>query len=190
MDARFDAPMPPLGFGESLFPCWTTRNMLRASPSRSRVTRESQCSRQQRLDPRTALAERGPPGGTPRTGQRTAARFASYCPRFMGSVIEGEDVVQDTLARAFVALQDLEEAPPLRPSCSAHSTSYAATRCAWLKNRATPTRTLSTQPSPTPLVMLMRKDAVKTAVSRFAELPTLHRSVVILRRQLPCRAAG
>jgi DNA-directed RNA polymerase specialized sigma24 family protein len=43
---------------------------------------------------------------------------------------------------------------------------------------------------PDPLVMLMRKDAVKTAVSRFAELPTLQRSVVILRRQLPCGAAG
>ena len=114
------------------------------------VTRESQCSRQQRLDPRTALAERGPPGGAPRTGQRAAARFASYSARLMGSVIEGEDVVQDTLARAFVALQDLEEAPPLRPSCSARSTCYAAARCAWLKNRATPTRTLSTQPSPTP----------------------------------------
>ena len=26
----------------------------------------------------------------------------------MGSVIDGEDVVQDTLVRAFVALQDLE----------------------------------------------------------------------------------
>ena len=114
---------------------------------------------------------------------RTAARL-------MGSVIEGEDVVQDTLARAFVALQDLEEAPPLRPSCSARSTCYAAARCAWLKNRATPTRTLSNSAQPDPLVMLMRKDAVKTAVSRFAELPTLQRSVVILRRQLPCRAAG
>jgi DNA-directed RNA polymerase specialized sigma24 family protein len=26
-----------------------------------------------------------------------------YCARLMGSVIDGEDVVQDTLARAFVA---------------------------------------------------------------------------------------
>ena len=34
-----------------------------------------------------------------------------YCARLMGSVIDGEDVVQDTLVRAFVALQDLEEAP-------------------------------------------------------------------------------
>ena len=36
-----------------------------------------------------------------------------YCARVMGSVIDGEDVVQDTLVRAFVALQDLEETPPL-----------------------------------------------------------------------------
>ena len=34
---------------------------------------------------------------------------------------------------------------------------------------------------PDPLEMLMRKEAVKTAVSRFAELPTLQRSVVILK---------
>jgi hypothetical protein len=43
-----------------------------------------------------------------------------YCARLMGSTIEGEEVVQDTLVRAFVALQELEEqgleeAPPLRP---------------------------------------------------------------------------
>jgi len=43
-----------------------------------------------------------------------------YCARLMGSVIDGEDVVQDTLVRAFVALQELEEqgleeTPPLRP---------------------------------------------------------------------------
>ena len=37
-----------------------------------------------------------------------------YCARLMGSVIDGEDVVQDTLIRAFVALQDLEEAPQLQ----------------------------------------------------------------------------
>ena len=31
-----------------------------------------------------------------------------YCARLMGSVIDGEDVVQDTLVRAVVALQDFE----------------------------------------------------------------------------------
>jgi hypothetical protein len=34
---------------------------------------------------------------------------------------------------------------------------------------------------PDPLEILMRKEAVKTAVSRFVELPTLQRSVVILK---------
>jgi RNA polymerase sigma factor (sigma-70 family) len=37
-----------------------------------------------------------------------------YCARLMGSVIDGEDVVQDTFARAFVALDELEEGAPLR----------------------------------------------------------------------------
>ena len=43
-----------------------------------------------------------------------------YCARLMGSVIDGEDVVQDTLARALVSLQELEEQgqemPPLPPA--------------------------------------------------------------------------
>ena len=43
-----------------------------------------------------------------------------YCARLMGSVIDGEDVVQDTLVRAVVALKEMEqqgvvETPPLRP---------------------------------------------------------------------------
>jgi RNA polymerase sigma-70 factor (ECF subfamily) len=37
------------------------------------------------------------------------------------------------------------------------------------------------QASPDPVEMLMRREAVETAVSRFAELPTLQRSVVILK---------
>ena len=37
-----------------------------------------------------------------------------YCARLMGSVIDGEDVVQDTFARALVALDELQEAPSLR----------------------------------------------------------------------------
>ncbi|MFO0611471.1 MAG: sigma-70 family RNA polymerase sigma factor [Polyangiaceae bacterium] len=38
-----------------------------------------------------------------------------YCARMTGSVIEGEDVVQDTLAKAYYALSRMSEAPPLRP---------------------------------------------------------------------------
>jgi RNA polymerase sigma-70 factor (ECF subfamily) len=38
-----------------------------------------------------------------------------YCARLTGSVIEGEDIVQDTLARAFYALSLSADMPPLRP---------------------------------------------------------------------------
>jgi RNA polymerase sigma-70 factor (ECF subfamily) len=38
-----------------------------------------------------------------------------YCARLTGSVIEGEDIVQDTLAKAFYALGMAPEIPPLRP---------------------------------------------------------------------------
>src|SRR5215208_5997474 len=38
-----------------------------------------------------------------------------YCARMTGSIADGEDVVQDTLARAYYALSALEEVPPLRP---------------------------------------------------------------------------
>ena len=38
-----------------------------------------------------------------------------YCTRMTGSVADGEDVVQDTLARAYYELSDLKVMPPLRP---------------------------------------------------------------------------
>lgn len=41
-----------------------------------------------------------------------------YCSRLMGSVIEGEDIVQDTLAKAFVALDALAETPRCAPGFS------------------------------------------------------------------------
>ncbi|MDB4915014.1 MAG: hypothetical protein JWM95_2658 [Gemmatimonadetes bacterium] len=38
-----------------------------------------------------------------------------YCTRMTGSVFDGEDIVQDTLAKAWYALAQMEAAPPLRP---------------------------------------------------------------------------
>ena len=108
-----------------------------------------------------------------------------YCARLMGSVIDGEDVVQDTLVRAFVALQDLEEAPPLRPWLFriAHNRALDLLRSREVR-MAEPidaAADVADSAQPDPLEMLMRKEAVKTAVSRFVELPTLQRSVVILK---------
>src|SRR6266849_2153805 len=38
-----------------------------------------------------------------------------YCARMAGSVFDGEDIVQDTLAKAYFALSEQSEPPPLRP---------------------------------------------------------------------------
>ena len=38
-----------------------------------------------------------------------------YCARMTGSVADGEDVVQETLARACYELSQMKELPPLRP---------------------------------------------------------------------------
>jgi RNA polymerase sigma-70 factor (ECF subfamily) len=108
-----------------------------------------------------------------------------YCARLMGSVIDGEDVVQDTLVRAFVALQDLEEMPPLRPWLFriAHNRALDLLRGRAVRKTEPidAASDVADQASPDPVEMLMRQEAVKTAVSRFAELPTLQRSVVILK---------
>ena len=108
-----------------------------------------------------------------------------YCARLMGSVIDGEDVVQDTLLRAFVALQDLEEMPPLRPWLFrvAHNRALDLLRGRAVR-KAEPMEAapdVVDSASPDPMEMLMRQEAVRTAVSRFAELPIHQRSVVILK---------
>jgi len=108
-----------------------------------------------------------------------------YCARLMGSVIEAEDVVQDTFARAFVALDELEEAPPLRAWLFriAHNRALDLLRSRAIR-AAEPIEAaheVADPESPDPVEVLMRREAVETAVSRFVELPTVQRSVVILK---------
>ena len=103
----------------------------------------------------------------------------------MGSVIDGEDVVQDTLARALVALREVEELPQLRPWLFkiAHNRALDLLRSRSVR-KAEPIETASEiadESHPDPMEVLMRQEAVETAVSRFAELPLLQRSVVILK---------
>ena len=108
-----------------------------------------------------------------------------YCARLMGSVIDGEDVVQDTLARAFVALDGLREVPPLRAWLFriAHNRALDLLRSRAIR-AAEPIEAaleVADQATLDPVEILMRQEAVETAVSRFAELPILQRSVVILK---------
>jgi RNA polymerase sigma factor (sigma-70 family) len=108
-----------------------------------------------------------------------------YCARLMGSVIDGEDVVQDTLLRALVALQDLEDMPPLRPWLFkvAHHRAIDLLRGRAVRS-AEPldgVPELADMDRPDPMETLMRNEAIGTAVSRFADLPVLQRSVVVLK---------
>jgi RNA polymerase sigma factor (sigma-70 family) len=108
-----------------------------------------------------------------------------YCARLMGSVIDGEDVVQDALTRAFVALDELEEAPALRPWLFriAHNRALDLMRSRAIRD-AEPIEAAYEVADPEsldPVEVLMRREAVETAVSRFVQLPTVQRSVVILK---------
>jgi RNA polymerase sigma-70 factor (ECF subfamily) len=108
-----------------------------------------------------------------------------YCARLMGSVIDGEDVVQDTLERALVALQELDEATPLRYWLFriAHNRALDLLRGRSLR-KSEPIDTVpdvADPDSPDPVEALMRQEAVRTAVSRFTQLPIQQRSVVILK---------
>jgi RNA polymerase sigma-70 factor (ECF subfamily) len=100
-------------------------------------------------------------------------------------VIDGEDVVQDTMARALAALDEIAEMPRLRPWLFriAHNRALDLLRSRSLR-KTDPIEAASDiadEGSADPMETLMRQEAVETAVSRFAELPLMQRSVVILK---------
>ncbi|HEY6736054.1 MAG TPA: RNA polymerase sigma factor [Roseiarcus sp.] len=108
-----------------------------------------------------------------------------YCSRLTGSVIDGEDVVQDSLASAFVALKTLEAAPSMRAWLFriAHNRALDHLRSRALR-AAEPLEAAAETPdseAADPLEGLMRQEAVRAAVSRFVELPIAQRSVVVLK---------
>lgn len=108
-----------------------------------------------------------------------------YCARLMGSVIDGEDVVQDTLARALVALEKPDPPPPLRPWLFqiAHNRALDLLRARAVR-AAEPIEAAYAIADATvadPVETLMRQEAVEAAVSRFVELPVAQRSAVILK---------
>jgi RNA polymerase sigma-70 factor (ECF subfamily) len=102
-----------------------------------------------------------------------------YCARMMGSAIDGEDVLQESLAKAFYQLSQSLTLPPLRPWLLriAHNTAldhlkrYERTHVEPLD--ALDAETLSdgaTDPA-----------TVRAALATFLELPVLQRSAVILK---------
>jgi RNA polymerase sigma-70 factor (ECF subfamily) len=102
-----------------------------------------------------------------------------YCARLTGSVIEGEDIVQEALAKAFYALSLSPEVPPLRPwlfriahnaaidSLKSHGKKYVDVH-ADLEEIA------GWSDAPDPAI-------VRAALARFVVLPVTQRSAVILK---------
>jgi RNA polymerase sigma factor (sigma-70 family) len=108
-----------------------------------------------------------------------------YCARMTGSVIEGEDVVQDTLARAFYELSELKEPPKLRAWLFriAHNRALDFLR-RYDRRMGEPWDERLDELAderPEPDEALSRADAVRTAVARFVDLPPLQRSCVVLK---------
>jgi RNA polymerase sigma-70 factor (ECF subfamily) len=102
-----------------------------------------------------------------------------------GSIADGEDVVQDTLARAYYELGDMKELPPLRPWLFRIAHNRAVDFLRRYERRMSESldaaMEIAADPDSEPGNSLARKEAVRTAVSRFLELPAAQRSCVILK---------
>lgn len=107
-----------------------------------------------------------------------------YCARMTGSVADGEDVVQETLARAYFMLPELPAMPELRPWLFrvAHHRAIDFLR-RYDRRMGEP---LADDP---PFVAeeaaaddaLAEREAVAAALARFVDLPPIPRSCVILK---------
>ena len=102
-----------------------------------------------------------------------------YCARLTGSVVEGEDIVQDTLAKAFYALSLSSEVPALRPWLFriAHNAALDFLKShgrKYLDVHAELDELAGFDDEPDPAI-------VRLALARFLSLPVTQRSAVILK---------
>jgi RNA polymerase sigma-70 factor, ECF subfamily len=108
-----------------------------------------------------------------------------YCARMLGSIADGEDIVQDTLARAYYLLPEMEELPALRPWLFriAHNRAldYLRRYEARMSESLDAVRDTAADPAPSPDDAMAHQQAVQLAVSRFVELAPAQRSCVILK---------
>jgi RNA polymerase sigma factor (sigma-70 family) len=108
-----------------------------------------------------------------------------YCARMTGSVADGEDIVQDTLARAYYLLPEMNELPAFRPWLFriAHNRALDHLRRyeARMVEPLEAVRDTAVDPAPDPGDAMAHQQAVRLAVSRFVELAPSQRSCVVLK---------
>src|SRR5664279_13504 len=108
-----------------------------------------------------------------------------YCTRMTGSVADGEDVVQETLARAYYELSELKELPRLRPWLFRIAHNRAIDH--WRHEAYRASEPLDTaievadDAALAPDNVMARHQAVHAAISCFLELAPAQRGCVILK---------
>ncbi len=105
-----------------------------------------------------------------------------YCSRLVGSAIDGEDVVQESLAKAYYAMSMTPELPPLRPWLLriAHNTAIDFLR-RYERRFVEPVAEVPEDAAAGAEPELEHPQAVRMALSSFLALPVLQRSAVILK---------
>jgi RNA polymerase sigma-70 factor, ECF subfamily len=108
-----------------------------------------------------------------------------YCARMTGSVSAGEDVVQETLARAYYALGEVHALPPVRSWLFqiAHQRSIDYLR-RYDRRMGQPLEDImntAADEADSPEDAVAREESVRLAVSAFLELAPAQRSCVVLK---------
>ena len=106
-----------------------------------------------------------------------------YCARMTGSIADGEDVVQDTLARAYYELSALKELPEMRSWLFriAHNRALDSLK-RYDRRMGEPLEAIEDSAIDAEAdAAIAREQAVQAAMSRFLELAPAQRSCVILK---------
>lgn len=113
-----------------------------------------------------------------------------YCARMMGSAVDGEDVVQEALARAFYELPELRELPALRPWLFriAHNRAINAliARSRRKGDRSIDEAQDLPASAPDADSALDQARATQLAIGRFLDLAPAQRACIILKDVLGC----
>ena len=108
-----------------------------------------------------------------------------YCARMTGSSADGEDVVQDTLARAYYQVADLDEMPALRPWLFRIAHNLAIDHHRRSVHRAAEPLDAALDVADSaerePDALLARRQAVHLAIGSFLKLAPAQRACVILK---------
>ena len=108
-----------------------------------------------------------------------------YCTRMTGSVTDGEDIVQETLARAYFEISQLTTLPALRPWLFRIAHNRAIDHWRQASHRASEpleaALEIAADPDQEPDAVLARSQAVNAAISGFLELAPAQRACVILK---------